>query len=158
MLAEFKALIVSIFMAVNVESAPQPAINIDNIKEMACMSQAVHGEAGNQSMKGKIAVAFVIKHRAESGSFPDGICQVIHQKGQFKFFKNLRWHKRTPAEEQQMEDSVKAAYLVMNEEVNDPTRGALYYVNPKMARDTGWLKHMKRLVRIEDHVFYIDKA
>lgn len=158
MIQEFKALIVSMFMAVNVEATAQPAINIDNIddvKEIACLSQAVHGEAGNQSMKGKIAVAYVIMNRKKHEDFPGDVCKITHQKGQFDFFKNIRWkRKRSEAEQVQMEDSVKAASMVWNGQVNDPTRGALYFANPKVSTDQNWLRRLQRIMKIGDHVFY----
>lgn len=157
MLIQFKNLIVSIFMAVN-SGISAPAINIDNInnlREMACLSQAVHGEAGNQSFNGKVAVAFVILNRTKDEKFPSDVCGVIKQKGQFGFLKRTKQlNENSPAVKAQMEECVKATWMAMNGEVDDPTKGALYFINPKLATDRAWLHKFKRLVRIEDHVFY----
>lgn len=157
MLAQFKAMIVSMFMAVNVGTT-QPAINmdnIDNVKEVACLSQAVHGESGNQSMQGKIGVAYVIVNRTKSKLFPsDSVCGVVRQRGQFDFLRRVRWIKEDkPEERKQMEDSIKAALLVINKRVPDPTNGALYFINPRMA-DMSWLRGLRRTANIDDHSFY----
>jgi N-acetylmuramoyl-L-alanine amidase len=143
------------FMAVNTGMS-QPAINlgsVDDLKEVACLSQAVHGEAGNQSMQGKIAVAHVIINRTKSDKFPaDDVCGVVKQKGQFDFLKKVRWIKENkPEERKQMEESITAAFKALHEP--DPTNGALYFVNPHLA-DMSWLRGLKKTVKIDDHVFY----
>jgi N-acetylmuramoyl-L-alanine amidase len=126
-------------------------------KELDCLSRAIHGEAGNQSIQGKIAVASVIMNRTKSDKFPsDNICGVIHEKGQFSYIRNSRLMDRygSSLEKTQTADSINVAYMVLNGEVKDPTRGALYYINPKIATDIKWLKKLKRILQIEDHVFY----
>lgn len=157
MLAQFKSLVVSMFMAVNFGTT-QPAMNmdkIDNFQEVACLSQAVHGEAGNQPMEGKIAVAYVIINRAKSDRFPsDNVCGVIRQKGQFDFLKHIHQiHEDKPEELKQMEDSIKASVIALNGDANDPTHGSLYFINPKTA-DRSWLNNLKFITRIGDHAFY----
>jgi N-acetylmuramoyl-L-alanine amidase len=157
MLAQFKAMIVSMLMAVNF-GATQPAINIDKIddvQEVACLSQAVHGEAGNQSMEGKIAVAYVIINRTKSDRFPSNdVCGVVRQKGQFNFLSHLKWiHEDKPEERKQMVDSIKASLIAINGEKVDPTNGSLYFINPKTA-DRSWLNNLRFTTRIGDHAFY----
>jgi N-acetylmuramoyl-L-alanine amidase len=157
MLTQFKLMILSIFMSGNMATT-DVAINMDNIanlKEVACLSQAVHGEAGNQPFEGKVAVAHVIMNRTKDEAFPETACGVIKQKGQFDFLSKVRKLKEENLAVQiQMEESIKAAVVVMNEEVEDPTKGALFFANPKLSTDREWLKRLKKIVRIKDHVFY----
>lgn len=154
MLTQFKLMILSMFMA----GSPQLDINMDNIanlKDVACISQAVQGEAGNQTMEGKIAVAHVILNRTKDEAFPDTACGVVKQKGQFDFLSKARkLNEENEAVRQQMEESIKATILVVNGEVKDPTRGSLYFANPKLSTDMAWLRRLKKIVRIDDHVFY----
>lgn len=161
MLIQFKMMIVSLFMAVNTGGSAAPAINmdnVDNLREMACLSQAVHGEAGNQSLKGKVAVAFVILNRTKDEKFPSDICAVIKQKGQFGFLKRVRpLNENNPALRAQMEECIRATSIAMNGEMADPTKGALYFINPKLATDRAWLHKFKKLAQIEDHIFYSRK-
>lgn len=157
MLTQFKLLILSIFMSGNAATT-DVAINMDNIsniKEVACLAQAVQGEAGNQPMEGKIAVAHVIVNRTNHHAFPETICGVIRQPGQFDFLSKVRRLKESdPAVNSQMSDSVIAALKVVNGEASDPTHGSLYFVNTKIATDLDWLKRLRRMVKIKDHTFY----
>lgn len=157
MFIQFKNMIVSMFMAMNVGGISGQSINMGNIsfKDAACLSQAVHGEAGNQPFEGKVAVAQVIVNRTKDGRFPSDICGVVHQRGQFDFLQHIRWIRRdNPAEEEQMKESIQAAALVLNEEVDDITRGSLFFANPKLSTDRRWLRSLKKTMRIGDHVFY----
>lgn len=157
MLAQFKLMILSIFMATDMSGS---ALNInmdnlDNLKDVACVAQAVQGEAGNQSFEGKVAVAHVILNRTRDERFPDTACAVVRQKGQFDYIPNIKWlNKEKPEVEQQMFESVKAAVAAINGEIPDPTKGALYFANPKIAGDQAWLRNLKKLVKIDDHWFY----
>lgn len=47
------------------------------------LSRAIYAEAGNQPMKGRIAVGTVILNRVEDPTFPDTIEEVIFSPGQF---------------------------------------------------------------------------
>lgn len=159
MLAQFKIMILSIFMAGNT-AVTEPSINMDNIeniKEVACLSQAVHGEAGNQSFEGKVAVAHVILNRARDENFPDTPCAVIKQPGQFDFKPRKLYPEKNPALQTQMEESIQAAVAAMNGNHPDPTKGALFFANPKISTDQAWLKRLKKLVKIDEHVFYVRK-
>jgi spore germination cell wall hydrolase CwlJ-like protein len=147
-------------MAFNTNVA-EPAINIgniDNLQEMSCLVQAVHGEAANQSFKGKVAVAYVILHRTQEPGFPSSICGVVNQKGQFKYDKNRRFNDKDPAVLAQVEDDIRATYAAMTGEVEDPTHGALYFVNHKIAKQSVWKRKYTHLGRIDDHVFFTRKT
>lgn len=156
MLIQFKLMIVSIFMAA---SASQPAINIESINEGACLSHAIYKEASNQPMSGKLAVAHVILNRTKDSRYPSNICGVISQKGQFSFYgkKENKINENDLKVVKQMDDSIKAAYMVMNEESEDNTKGAIAFVNVKIATDTNWLHGMKKTVDIGEHSFYRHK-
>lgn len=145
-------------MATNTAATNPPVAieSIDNIKELSCLSQAIHGEASNQSLDGKLAVAHVIVNRSKDPKFPSDICAVVRQKNQFKFIKNQKWLDMTkPGINKQVTEAILAANMVLNEGVSDNTKGALYFINPKTYTDRSWLLHKKRTVRIQDHAFYV---
>lgn len=158
MLYQFKQMIVSIFMAVSNLAHPMPAIDMDKINETACLSQAIYKEAGNQSMDGKIAVANVIMNRTHNPDYPSNVCAVIKQKGQFSFLKDIRKIKTDdPGVQAQMEDSIRASLLVMNEEVDDNTNGATSFVNMKHTRYKKWTNNLRRTKTIGSHTFFKSK-
>ena len=61
-------------------------------KEIKCLATAIYHEANAESVKGQIAVANVIMNRVESKDFPNSVCGVISQKGQFSWYNKTK-HK-----------------------------------------------------------------
>lgn len=162
MLLQFKTMIVSLFMAMSVGATEPAAINIDNVdnlKEISCLAQAVHGESANQPLKGKLAVAYVIVNRAKDEEFPSDVCKVVNQKGQFHFLKSVkRIDDKNPAVKAQMEEGIKAAWLAFHGLAPDPTNGALYFMNPKKTKGAIWRTKYKRVASIFGHDFFIRKS
>jgi spore germination cell wall hydrolase CwlJ-like protein len=50
-----------------------------------CLAAAIYFEAKGEPVDGQLAVAEVIINRAKSGRFPDDVCGVVKQRGQFSF-------------------------------------------------------------------------
>ena len=157
MIYQFNNLVFSILLGLSDVSAAS-TVNIEKTKDIVCLSQAVFQEASNQSMQGKIAVANVINNRTKSDDYPDTICAVIKQHGQFSFWSHIKKIKENdPATKKQMEDSVKASMLVINKEVPDNTFNATAFVNLKIATSKAWLRNMKLTTKIQDHTFFKQK-
>lgn len=85
----------------------QPSGNYDP-QELDMVSRIINAEAGNQSLKGKIAVGNVIMNRVASSEFPNTIYDVVYQRNQFSVVY-YRSYQRTPSEE-----SVKAAKMALD--------------------------------------------
>lgn len=115
--------------------------------ELNCLARVVLYEAGAESRAGQIAVAQVVMNRVRSPRFPNTICGVIYQRGQFSAIRsyspprNARWTRA----------------LALAREVRDgnaaPVVGrALYFhaarVSPAFARN------QTRVARIGGHIFY----
>ncbi len=65
---------------VNASAASKKSYTSNDLK---LLTTIIYCEAGNQSYKGKVAVANVVLNRKKSKSFPNTIKGVIYQKGQF---------------------------------------------------------------------------
>lgn len=63
-------------------------------EDKACLVDALYHEARGEPEKGIFAVASVILHRAEHEKFPDSICDVVYQKGQFTFKHRAPKHEK----------------------------------------------------------------
>ncbi len=50
-----------------------------------CLATSVYFEAKGEPLNGQLAVAQTIMNRAASGRFPDSVCGVVRQPGQFSF-------------------------------------------------------------------------
>ncbi|MDO5519241.1 MAG: cell wall hydrolase [bacterium] len=92
--------------------------------DLKYLTAIIYCEAGNQSYKGKVAVADVIINRKKSKKFPNTFKGVIYQKGQFtparsgSLAKALKKYegkmKYGYGEKKQMEECKKAAKAALN--------------------------------------------
>lgn len=148
---------------------PTQQKNIDQ-KELACMTEAIFYESGNQNYSGKVGTANVIKNRLNDERFPDSVCKIVGQKGQFKYQK----HKYKPVlystkdgrriltdDGKAMKESFNVALGVLQNRIKDNTNGALFFFNIKKLDSKkdrivlAWIKHsLHKTVKIEDHSYY----
>ncbi len=56
-----------------------------------CLVRAVYHEARGEPVHGQQAVAKVILNRLKSPAFPNTLCAVVKQKGQFPWFESGAW-------------------------------------------------------------------
>lgn len=108
------------------------------------LAKLIHGEARGESFEGQVAVGAVVLNRVHSNAFPSSIPKVIFQKGQFTAIDDGQFNTKPTA------TSYKAARKALNGA--DPTNGALYYYNPKIATSL-WSKSRPTLLTIGQHDF-----
>ncbi len=111
-------------------------------KETKCLATAIYHEANAESVKGQIAVANVIMNRVESKDFPNSVCGVISQKGQFSWYSKTK-HKYS--------DKTLAIARKMLNNRQDNTNGALFFHSGK---NPYWTRKMKFVTKIGGHKFY----
>ncbi len=124
-----------------------------NHNEVACMTEAIFFEAKSESVAGKEAVANVILNRTKSDLFPSTVCGVTSQKGQFQF-KRASARKVFDNDMAHAEESALIAIKALKGDIQDKTKGSLYFVNRKIATRTEWLKGVRKTVVIGQHSFY----
>lgn len=61
--------------------------NEDHRRQVTCLALAVYYESRGESLRGQRAVASVVMNRVRSPRFPDTVCEVIFQRGQFSFVR-----------------------------------------------------------------------
>lgn len=108
------------------------------------MAHVVNGEARGESYEGQVAVAAVILNRTESNDFPDTIDQVIFQSNAFTAINDGQFRLLPGNSSYQ---AVKDAFLGW-----DPTGGAVYYYNPRIAADQ-WIFTRTVIKNIGSHTF-----
>lgn len=115
---------------------------------MECMAKNIFYEAGNQSIKGKIAVAYVTYNRTLNDKFPDNVCSVVYQTGQFSWTKTKR--RERIKNDWRWAESVYVANNFML--YPDPTKGSLFFhersIRPK------WGMKIIHTASIGNHMFY----
>ena len=114
-------------------------------EELDLIAAVVYAEARGEPMDGKVAVVNVILNRLKSGDFPDTISEIIFQGSAFSPVRNGWREKYKPT--QDCYDAIEQALVS-----EDNTNGALYFYNPKIAKD-GWIRSRRILVTINNHTF-----
>jgi spore germination cell wall hydrolase CwlJ-like protein len=117
--------------------------------ELGCLVENVYFEARGEDVLGQAAVAYVTLNRVRSPDYPDTICDVVWQKGQFSWTEDGRSDRMTDL--QAIERAVDIALAVSRGKIKDPTGGALnYYAHHKVK--PRWSRHGWRLI-LGDHTF-----
>ena len=127
-----------------------------NEEDRYCLAQNIYFEARGESLLGQALVGWVTLNRVQNSDFPEDICTVVWQKGQFS------WTHDGKSDRPRNKESWAAAQIVADEVIQaygverDPTEGATYFhadsVNPS------WAKSFERVVRIDNHIFYADRG
>ncbi|MDR3600975.1 MAG: cell wall hydrolase [Desulfosporosinus sp.] len=115
-------------------------------EDIELLSRVIYGEARGENFEGQVAVGAVVLNRLKDPRFPKTIRSIIYQSGAF-----------TAVEDQQIHldpDDVacKAAEAALSGV--DPTNGAIFYFNPRIATDR-WIKSRPVIKRIGNHTFSI---
>ena len=108
------------------------------------LARLIYGEARGESYVGQVAVGAVVMNRIKSSSFPNTMSGVIYQSYAFTAVNDGQINLTPNA------TAKKAAQDAMNGW--DPTYGAIYYYNPKIATSQ-WIFSRSTTVVIGNHVF-----
>lgn len=116
--------------------------------ETQCLAKNVYHEARGEPWHGKLAVAIVTLNRAQHWRFPNTICKVVYQPGQFTWtqYRNLRIH-----ETYAWQESVLVAQIAREFHRDYAQHFPALYFHNKMVKP---LWRHRRLATIGNHIFY----
>lgn len=128
-----------------VHSSPEPIPKI-NQKELSCLSEMVYFESRGEPKLGMIATAHVALNRSKSNRFPNSVCKVISQKGQYSYRIS-----GVPEISDIGEFLIakQVAFCALVGHCKDPTNGALFFHNISVEVQK---KRIKAI--IGNHIFY----
>lgn len=116
-------------------------------RETKCLALNIYYEARGETYLGKLAVAKVTINRTKDPKFPNSICDVVYQPGQFS------WTKQGSRNTDQ--ESIGIARRAMRGKHELSQFDALYFHN-KSVRPY-WSHKFKKIKTIGTHAFYRDK-
>lgn len=130
-------------------------------KHLLCLAKNIYFEAATEPFEGKVAVAQVTINRAESGKFPEDICDVVFQKTKFfdRVVCQFSWYcepgPKVVRSNQHYIESELVAKKVLLENFRLPSlENAMYYhadyVHPN------WNK--PKITKIGRHIFYGERS
>lgn len=117
--------------------------------EGKCLAAAVYFESKGEPLAGQLAVAQVMLNRAESGRFPETVCGVVHQAGQFSFVH----HGQCPhiAESSKAWHTALAITQIARGKLWQPVVGHAMYFHAKRV-SPHW--HAVQVAALGNHIFY----
>lgn len=126
-------------------------------KEVACLTEVVYFEAGEESQDGKLAVATVVMNRVGHRQFPPTVCGVVYQRNrrgcQFSWVCGKKWARHPKLYER----ARAVAEKVYHESARLQSIGnALYFHNVDVR--PSWADTFKRTGKIGRHIFYVPRA
>jgi N-acetylmuramoyl-L-alanine amidase len=121
--------------------------------EVRCLAMNIYHESRGEDYKGKIAVAFTTVNRARNAEFPNTICKVVWQDSQFSWTKS---DKSIDINDQSWLESIDVAMLVLDNDIEDPTNGALFF--HATYADPYWANKFKVTLKHGGHIFYTKES
>lgn len=115
-------------------------------EEVELLTRVIYGEARGEDFEGQVAVGAVVLNRLKDPRFPKTMRAIIYQSGAFTAVKDKQIHLEPD------DQAYKAAEAALSG--LDPTNGAIYYYNPRIATDR-WIKSRPVIKRIGNHTFSI---
>lgn len=112
--------------------------------ERELMAKVVYAEARGEPYAGKVAVAAVIINRVLNKDFPNTISGVIYQRNAFSCIQDGQINLTPDSTARQAVRDALAG--------SDPSRGALYFYNPKISTSQ-WIFTRTTIITIGNHRF-----
>jgi N-acetylmuramoyl-L-alanine amidase len=133
------------------------------IEALFCLALNIYFEARNQPFFGQLAVGQVVLNRVASERFPSTVCEVVKEgpvrnnlpvrdRCQFSFYCDGLSDR--PRDNRAWLIAKGIAYDLLNGNYEDYLENATHYHSIDVA--PAWARKMKRIIRIEDHIFYVD--
>ncbi|HEY8910838.1 MAG TPA: cell wall hydrolase [Desulfosporosinus sp.] len=115
-------------------------------EDVELLTRVIYGEARGENFEGQVAVGAVVINRLKDPRFPKTMRAIIYQSGAFTAVDDKQIHLNPD------DQAYKAAEAALSG--LDPTNGAIYYYNPRIATDR-WIKTRPVIKRIGNHTFSI---
>jgi len=140
-------------------------VDCDRVRnnDLICLACNIYHESGNQSFLGKIAVGAVTINRVMSSRFPDSICGVVWEHGEFSWTEDGKSDRTRYKNEWLQSMDIAYGFLLKTNRPHgaytDPTDCALFY-HATYIRTPYWVKadNMIQSAKIGRHVFYQDPS
>lgn len=131
---------------------PRKKIPLD-LNTLLTIEKVVYDEAGNQGKRGRDAVRAVIYNRVAAGVGGNDVISVLNAKNQFQgVWEKAKGDARRLMVPDNMRDSLLAEHMDFLRRGEDPTGGATFFLNKKIARNP--FNVNQKGLKIGDHEFF----
>lgn len=122
-------------------------------QERECLKMNMFYEAGGEGRRGMLAVGHVTINRSLSERFPDDLCDVVYQSGQFHWVTQRDVHNVPPVVEEQLDilSELLIEERLIERKPDNLTKGATFFHNRTVTPQWDKLTHT---ASIGGHEFY----
>jgi len=135
--------------------AVDPAGQAPMDDSITCLARTIYWEAKGADAEDMSAVASVVLNRLGHEGFPDSICAVVKQGVESKSCQFSWWCDGRPdqvEEAQRYAVAKEIARKALNQQLKDPTGGALYFHDRSVRPD--WAKAYRKTAQTTHFLFY----
>lgn len=125
----------------------RPTRSASDDRELDCMTRVMLYEAGGEGRAGQLAVAHVVMNRVRSPRFPNSVCGVIYQRGQFSSIRSF-----SPPRNGRWNRAAALARDVLAGETRSNVGTALYFHATRIR--PAYVQSRVRVGQIGNHIFY----
>lgn len=125
-------------------------MSAQEIAEISCIAHAVYHEARGESMKGQLAVAYVVMNRRSPDGRRNDACDVVYAPDQFTDIRKTVVYLST----QEWRNAVAMAEVAYWHSSPDPTKGARFFYAPKKVHNPRWAQKQIASLEIGNHKFF----
>lgn len=124
--------------------------------EDICMAQNIYHEARGEPYEGKVLVAQVTLNRVKARRWKDTVCDVVYERYQFEWVGNRAFmNMGSERERDSFMESLDIAIKALDGELDDISKGANHYYNPKGVKvEPSWPAKMQLVMVVGNHKFY----
>ena len=137
-----------------------PISMVERERQLICLAKNIYFEAASEPFEGKVAVAQVTINRAESGTYPSDICDVVYQKNVVygKVICQFSWYCEsgpTVRHSGAYKESMEVAKKVLLENFRLPSLRNAYFYHAEYV-SPNW--KLPKITQIGRHIFYGQKV
>ncbi len=117
--------------------------------QLDCLVEAVYFEGRSEPLIGQMAIANVVLNRVRSSRYPNDVCSVVHQRGQFSYYWDGKHERMNEPEAAIVAKNISSLALEGGTvELGGATHYHATYVDPH------WSNSMTFVRQIGIHKFY----
>lgn len=144
------ALCIALYSSAAVASNCDPHDQNDVIRTLALN---MYHEARGEGRVGMQMVGEVTLNRVASVEYPNNVCEVVYQSGQFSWTEH---GSKTPKMSREWLLALYIAEGLLDGDIKRFDNGATHFYNPDHSRKPDWAGKFERVAKIGDHIFYDD--
>lgn len=125
-----------------------------------CLNEAIFFEARGEEEAGQLAVGWTILNRVEHPDYPDTICEVVHEEGQFSYYWDGKSDRPTDGQLTVWYETRRVASELLwfwrfgYRRTNPVGRAIMFHTE---SSSPYWKTSYQRVKRVGGHIFYKER-